>query len=153
MSIRQPHSPVKSITDTGTSGQTNYDFILPQDADNFVVRAYTGATFTGTSPTCDIYVQTTPDGGVNYYDMANLGQITAAVPIDSAIFAGFSTLSDKGTGSIIGAPKASNLSGKVYSGLPIMGRACRITIKYGGTQVANTGITVDVFVNQQSATA
>lgn len=149
--IRTPNSPIKSITDTGTSGATNYDFILPQDIDGIVVRAYTGATFTGTNPTADIYVITQASDG-NWYDLGNLGQITAAVPVDSAIFDCYSTLPSAplGSGSIVGAPKASNLSGKRHSGLPIMGRNMRIQIKYGGTQLANTGVTVDVFAHQQS---
>jgi hypothetical protein len=151
MSIRQPSSPIKTIVDTNTSSQTNYDFLLPQDIDSITVRAYTGVTFTGTAPTCDIYVQTQASDG-NWYDMGNLGQITAAIPIDSAIFDTYSTFASSplGSGSIIGAPKASNLSAKRHSGLPILGLACRITIKYGGTQVTNTGVTVNVFAHQQS---
>lgn len=153
MSIRTPNAPIKSITDTGTSGATNYDFLLPQDVDAVTVRAYTGATFTGTNPTCNIYVLTQASDG-NWYDMGNLGTFTAAVPIDNAAFDAYSTMpSQTRSGSILAAGSASAVSGKVHTGMPIMGRNTRIRIAYGGTQVANTGVTVDVFAHQQSATA
>ena len=151
MSLRNPIA-IRSITDTGTSGAVNYDFLLPQDLDQVTFRL-TAGTFTGTNPTCDVYIQTSPDGGTTWYDVCNLGQITAAVTAQNARFA-FASASGhikrtQGASVLdIGAAAASTTSSSAYTGVPLLGQAMRITFKYGGTQLANAGVRVDLYGNQ-----
>lgn len=157
MSIRIPTSPALTFTSTATSGTDSQTVILPQDVDNVTVKL-TADTFTGTNPTCDVYIQTSDDGGTTWYDMGNLGQVTAAIVNQNARWGFFSTLGGpkrtQGASVLdIGAAAASTAGVQSYTGLPIMGRALRVFLKYGGTQLANSGITVKVYTNQQSATA
>jgi hypothetical protein len=147
MSIRQPLYVVKQITNTETSGTTNYDFMLPQDCDSVSVRAYTG-TFTGTSPTIDIYVQTTPDGGSTWYDMVHMTQITAAV---SKSLAQWARLGVSTQGTTTSTSGCSTLGSGLVSPLPILSQFMRIAVKLGGTQVVNAGTVIEVFANSQSA--
>lgn len=156
MAIRLP-SVVKQITDTTTTGVTNYDFLLPQDTDNVVVKLYTG-TFTGTNPTLDVYVQTTDDGGATWYDMGHFPQSVAAVSKSAAQWAFFSTLGGpkrtQGASVLdIGNATSSSIGVGQYTGLPLLGQLMRIAVKIGGTQVANAGTVITVLANNQSATA
>lgn len=159
MSIRLPLTTVLSITDTATSGTVAYPFQAPQDTDNFVVKFYTGATFTGTNPTLDVYFQTSDDGGSTWYDVCNLGQIVAAVSAQNARWATVPVLGamERTQGAsvlAIGAAAASTAATSAYTGIPALSAFNRIFLKYGGTQVANTtGVQVRVYANQQSATA
>lgn len=154
MSIRQPLVVIKQVTDTGTSGTTAYPFFIPQDCDNIVIKVNTGATFTGTNPTCNVILQTSDDGGTTWYDCANVGTITAAVVAANALWASVPvSVAVARSGSIIGAAGASTLAGAQQSGLPLLSQYARFTVTYGGTQLANTGVTVKVMANSQSATA
>lgn len=154
MAIRLPLTVVKTIVDTGTSGATNYDFIIPQDIDDLVFKVSTGATFTGTNPTCDIYVQTTDDGGTTWYDCANITQLTAAVTNMNAVFATVPVASAMRTSgaSVLatGGAAASTTTARQFTGVPILSPLLRVTLKYGGTQLANTAVTVKVMANSQA---
>lgn len=154
MSIRTPIS-VKSITDTNTSGTTNYDFYLPDDTDNITCKVYTGATFTGTNPTLDVYFMTTDDGGATWYDMGAIPQQTAAVTKTNALWAYFGVVGNpkrtQGASVLdIGSAPTSTTTAGRYTGLPLLSKLVRVAIKYGGTQVANTGVEVRVYANSQS---
>lgn len=155
MAIRTPIL-VKSITDTNTSGVTNYDFFIPQDTDDVVVKLYTGATFTGTNPTLDVYVQTTDDGGATWYDVCHFPQLTAAALKAAAYWAFASAVGQakrtQGASWLdIGVATSSSTGVAQYTGLPLMSTFMRIAIKYGGTQVANTGVEVRVYANHQAS--
>jgi hypothetical protein len=148
MAISRPTKNVKSITDTSTSGIVNYPFFVPESTNSIVVRVYAG-TFTGTSPTCDVYVQTTEDGGTNWRDCGRFTQITASGTIEAAQFMPVSAISSiGGQGDVtayISSVQASMLAASRQSGLPLMGKYNRISIKYGGTIGVNGGVQVDVF--------
>jgi hypothetical protein len=154
MSIRFPLQTIKSIKDTGTTGSvTANTFILPQDCDSVVVKAYTGATFTGTNPTCQIWLQTTDDGGSTWYDVFSLPIITAAIDKAAALWGTATVLGQKSQGSVIGAATVSTLGSARQGGLPILSRLNRILITYGGTQLTNTGVEIRVMANSQSRAA
>lgn len=152
MAIRFPLQVVKSITNTATTGTTNYDFFLPQDCDSIAVKLYTG-TFTGTSPTLNVFVQTTDDGGTTWYDLIHLPQLVAAVTKNNANWAtagvstGFSVASASGCSTLgvsgIGAVAA----------IPILSRNMRVAVIIGGTQVVNSGTEIRVYANSQSRAA
>lgn len=147
MSIRFPLQVVKSITCTATTGTTNYDFFLPQDCDSIVVKYYTGATFTGTSPTCNVFVQTTDDGGTTWYDVVKFTQIVAAVTKTNAAWATIGVNTSRATASVSGC---STLTAGTQATLPILSRNMRIAVIVGGTQVANDGVEIRVYANSQS---
>ena len=146
MSIRTPIL-VKSITNTATTGTTNYDFNLPQDCDSVAVKIYT-STFTGTNPTLDVYVQTTDDGGTTWYDLAHSPQLVAAVTKQNANWIFVSNAGHKIANSVSGA---STLGAGVTSGVPILSQFMRVAVIIGGTQVANAGTEIRVYAANQSA--
>lgn len=152
MGLKLPLKNVLSVTDTNTSGTANYLFTIPQDAQSIVVRLKTGATFTGTSPTLDCYIQTTEDGGTTWRDCVNMGQLTAAVNNDSARFQVIPVAGaggGRGLGAFIGSVQASTTATNVVTGLPLLSTTGRVFLKYGGTQLTNTNVLVDIFVNSQ----
>lgn len=159
MSIRIPSSPVLDYTSTiATATTDSATVLLPQDCDSVTVKVW-APTFGATSD--DIYIQTSPDGGTTWYDMGNMGQITAAVVEQNALFGFFSTLGQPRTNAAsvsaggaqagIGACAASTATAKTYTGLPIMGRNFRVYFKMAGSGASS--VRVQVFANQQSATA
>ncbi len=151
MSIRIPNSPVLDITSvlaTATADLTN-TCLLPQDTDSIAVFVW-APTFGLT--TSDLYFQTSPDGGANWYDMGNV-QITAAVVQQNARVATFNVIaaierSSAGVNSAIGACAASTVGANLYSGCPIMGRNFRVAIKTTGTGAST--VRCQVFVQNQS---
>jgi hypothetical protein len=157
MSIRLPLTAVLNFTDTSTSGTANQTVLLPQDTDNVSVKL-SAANFAGTNPTCDVYIQTSDDGGTTWYDMANMGQLTSSLAASNARWAYFSTVGQakrtQGASWLdIGGAAASSTGIQAYSGLPLLGRNLRVFLKYGGTQLVNAGVTVNIFANSQSASA
>ncbi len=155
MSIRLPLKTLVAVNDTATTGTASYNFFVPQDSEGIVVKAYTGATFTGTNPTVDIYIQTSDDGGTTWYDTCNLGQFTAAVSAQNARWAAIPVavpLARTQGASVlaIGAAAASTATVQQYTGIPVLGQINRVYLKYGGTQLTNSGVLVNVYSNSQS---
>ena len=145
MAIRRPNL-VKSITNTATTGTTNYNFVVPQDCDSLVVKLYTG-TFTGTNPTLDVYVQTTDDGGATWYDVAHFPQLVAAVTKNNANWAVIGTQTSFVTNSVSGA---STLGAGKNATIGLLSEFVRVAVIIGGTQVANAGTEIRVYANSQS---
>lgn len=150
MSLRFPLTVVKSITNTRTSaGTDNYAFFLPTDLDSLVVKLYTG-TFTGTSPTIDIWVQTSDDAGTTWYDVAHMTQLVAEVTKQNANWLSLPVVAHGTTTSVSGA---STLAADKIATLPIMSKYMNIAVKIGGTQVVNAGVEIRVYANSQSRAA
>ena len=151
MSIRFPLTVVKSITNTRTAaGTDNYAFFVPQDLDSLVVKLYTG-TFTGTSPTIDVYVQTTDDGGTTWYDVAHFAQATAAIPKQLAEWVTIPVNSN--IKSVPSTSGTSQLGASLISTVPLLSKEVNIAVKIGGTQVVNAGTEIRVYANSQSRAA
>lgn len=106
-------------------------FSLPQ-ADSYAFIADVG-TITGTSPTFDICIQQSPDGGTTWYDWWRFAQITSAAvrrittqPMQGRGEAGAeAAIGTAGTGGALAtnAPAVSNFSSGVF----------RVKITVGGT--------------------
>ena len=145
MSIRIPIQKIR-ITDTALTGNVNYNVTLQQDVSAVTFKMQAG-TFTGTSPTCDVYVLTTDDGGVTYYDVAHFKQVTATISNAAAQFVTI-PIDGAGTTSLgsgyIGSVSASTTAASKASGLPILSQLIQITFSYGGTVGVNAGVIVDV---------
>lgn len=161
MSIRTPNSPVLAFRSSIASAVTDAaTVILPQDTDSisvFLTSSVFGIT------TLDTYIQTSPDGGATWIDMANMGQVTGttgATPttaLQQPIVAHFDsvgapvrTTSSIGGGSVVGIVKvgASVASGGTYTGVPLMGRNLRIFHKATGTGASD--ILTQVYVHNQA---
>jgi len=152
MGLRIPLKNILSVSDTGTSGTVSKPFNIPQDADSIVVRLYAG-TFSGTSPTADVYVQTSEDGGTTWRDCVHFSQITAAVALQNASFQPVSVAGAggaRGLTAYVGSVAASTAAAGVATGLPLLGTYNRVYIVYGGTIGTNSGINVDVLVPSQN---
>ena len=155
MSFRGPLQVIKQISDTSTTGTVNTTFLLPQDIDSLVVKLWTGTTFSGTSPTADVYCQTTDDGGTTWYDCGRFDQLTTAVtnanakwmeiPIQNS--AANTPLGKGYTGSVA----SSTIGVASVSGLPILSQLFRVAIVYGGTIGTNSAINVNVLANNQAS--
>lgn len=165
MSIRVPNSPVLTFTSSIASAVTDAaTCLLPQDTDSITVMV-TSSVF-GIS-TLNTYVQTTPDGGVTWIDMGNIGQITGttgATPTTAlqqpwvAHFDSVGAQAGQGTSSVvlvgsvvsrnIGQQGASVAVAGQYTGVPLMSRLIRIFHKATGTGASD--IQTRVFVHNQS---
>lgn len=172
MSIRLPLKTVLSYNDSGNVGATSVvskTFNIPQDTDNIVVKM-SKASITGSTPTVDVYLQTSDDGGTTFYDVlhlptivgttiANAGALWGSAPVIGAgMRSTASPVASTASGttqvsvlSVTGNASVRGLAAGTVSGLPILGIQNRIQISYGGTITTNDDLLVQVKVNSQSA--
>lgn len=167
MAIRLPLKTVLDVTHTNqgttsTIGGWAYDFQIPQDTDNVVVKMSASVVAGGMSA----IFQTSDDGGTTYYDVARTSIVsnsgaTAKAGADAqwlsipTISTGVRTNITKSasilTGSI-GTASASTLGSQEISGLPILGPQNRIFLISTGN-ATSISTNVKVYANSQSATA
>lgn len=165
MSIRQPNSPVLAFHSSIASAVTDAaTVILPQDTDSITVFL-TSSVFGIT--TLNTYIQTSPDGGTTWLDMANMGVMTAttgATPVTALqqpFVASFNVVGQSqanGSSSVISVGSvvtrdinklgASVAAAGTYTGLPIMGKNLRIFHVATGTGASD--IFTQVYVQNQS---
>lgn len=163
MGIRLPTTTVltATTTDVGTSsvaGGLGFPFQIPQDTDNIVVKFQASVITGGMS----VILQTSDDGGTNYYDVARTSIVSSAnaqtaqwisAPVISpginprTTFAGASII-----GGTIGSAAASTLASGQVSGLPILGIQNRLFFIYSGG-ITVSSVVATVKVNNQSAHA
>lgn len=152
MAIRQVATarPIKQVVDVALTGTINYNFNVDTDISNLVMKMSVG-TFSGTSPTADVYLQTTDDGGTTWYDLAHFAQVTTAITNANALFM---TIPVDGcssrTNGYTGASAAASLGASTVAGIPLLSNFVRLSIVYGGTIGTNAGITVTVLETSQS---
>lgn len=138
-------------TDLVTAG---YTFMAPTDITSLTFKMQTigGAALTGTSPTLNVYIQTTDDGGATWYDCAAFTQLTtnsltnaaalwAVVPVDGTAAK---------TNGYTGVATAASITAANLSGLPILSQLVKISFVYGGTVATNAGVKIDVKATQAS---
>ena len=118
----------KNITAT-SSGNTTV--VIPvNDFDSFIAKLVV-TTLSGTSPTLDVYIQTTDDGGTTWFDAAHFTQYSAASTNPN-----WMTIHVEGGDGVI-----STLGGEIgdatiaasKTGVPLMDKLVRIKYVYGGT--------------------
>lgn len=133
-----------SFAATGTSSSTvftlaNFDF-------NCMVAKLYDTTLAGTSPTLDVYLQTSDDGGVTFYDLAHFTQLTTTVTLQNAYFAQV----EKGITGYIGQPKNINIAAASVSGLPLLSRTMKAVYTYGGT-IGSSNMSLQLYLTDQDA--
>lgn len=168
MSIRRPSSPVLAFRSSIASAVTDATtVILPQDTD--AVTVFLTSSVFGIS-TLNTYIQTSPDGGTTWIDMANMGVVTGttgattATALQQPIVAHFDTVgahASMGTASVVNVGSvvtkginklgASVATAGTYTGVPLMGQNLRVFHVATGTGASD--ILVQVYAHQQSATA
>lgn len=146
------------------AGGTAFNFTLPQDTDNVVVKFTASVTGGGVSAT----FQTTDDGGSTWFDVARTSTVSNArslnaewmsIPVISTGIGSTPQTSVVFTGSVvafsrtIGSAAASTLGQSQISGLPIMSPLNRIFFITTGAVSATSLIQAVVKANSQSATA
>lgn len=172
MSIRLPLQTVLDQNNSvevgsgpaSTAGGIAYQFTIPQDADNIVVKFQASILAGGASAT----LQTTDDGGTTWYDVARTSIVSNAnatnaewlsAPVIGMGFRPTYGVASVGTGtavsilSTIGTAAASTLSQKEFSGLPILSQRGRVFIRYTAAVTSVISERIKVSANSQSATA
>ena len=107
--IRQ-NAPAAIHTTTDTTGVTGSEVwtLTALDFNGLLVR-YTPTFTGGTSPTCDVVIQSSPDGGTTFYDIAHMTQGTSTLTVGNAFLAVIGNLQP--TNSYIGTTgKAASLA-------------------------------------------
>jgi hypothetical protein len=163
MSIRLPLQTVFDYTHTnqGTTsvaGGWAYNFKLPQDTDNVVVKLVASVVAGGVSA----IFQTSDDGGTTYYDVARTSIVSAngagaasqwmSIPTVSGGLRTAVTQSASVITAGVGSASASTLGSQQVSGLPVLGLQNRIFLISTGN-ATDISARVQVMVNNQSATA
>lgn len=129
--IRQPLQAINTFSTTSTTSSSS-TFIAPNNDYLSLVGKLTVTTLSGgTSPTLDVYYQTTDDGGTTWYDVAHLTQATGATtsPIWTTVNSGSQTTAVHGA-----VGDATVTAGNV--GIPLLSRNIRIKYVYAGSPTA-----------------
>jgi hypothetical protein len=164
MAIRLPLTTVLDTTQTNqgstsTAGGWAYNFKLPPDTDNVVVKFTPSVTAGGVSA----IFQTSDDGGTTFFDVArtsiasqnSLGAAPQwlSIPVISGGINPQVVVSASVVGAAIGGTAgASMLSSGQVSGLPVLGIQNRIFVISTGNATAISG-RIQVMVNSQSRNA
>ena len=160
MAINSPTRVILDQTNTSlgagsVAGGFAYTFNLPSDVTTIAVRWRPSVT-TGHF---GAILQTSPDGGTTYYDVARTSTISAANAVTAQWLTGSTIMPGVRTAVIqsasvisagIGAAGASTLGSQQVSGLPLMGTANRIFLILGGAADVNDGSRVEVFATGQT---
>jgi hypothetical protein len=179
MSIRLPLTTVLNAQNNGllgvasTNGGIANTFLIPQDADNIVVKFMASTAGAGVSTV----LQTSDDGGTNWYDVARTSIVSNSVgqnaewlsipvigigakttvlnvTVTSSIITPDSVFSTSGSGSASiyqGIGKATSVAAGGVTGLPILGRNARTFMIVGAAVTGVCSVTTQVMVNSQSA--
>lgn len=76
--LRQPNRKFSVFPSAAVTGSSTSTVQLPEGDFGSVTYKLTCSQASGTSPTLDVYLQTTDDGGTTFYDMAHFVQLSAS---------------------------------------------------------------------------
>lgn len=142
MAIRFPLQNYTLWSDTVTATGNGTAVVLPyHDFDSAVLELGVSAA-SGTTPTLDVYVQTSLDGGTNWLDMVHFTQLTTTTT--DSLFAVLSLDSARHVG-VVGSKTitAGNM------GVPMLAPIMRVAYTVGGTTPSFTA-SVKLHVNNAS---
>lgn len=151
MAIRIPTQAVLDYNDVGNvgagsvAGGVAVTFNMPQDSNNVAIFLTASVVGGGVSAT----LQTSPDGGTTFYDVARSSVVSNA----NATTGEWITASTIPNTQALGSAAASSLGVGAESGLPILGMHNRVFLRYTAAVTANALSRVQVFVNEQSSSA
>ena len=163
--LDQNNSTVVATGPASTAGGIAYNFTLPQDCDNVVLKFAASILAGGVSAT----LQTTDDGGTTWWDLARTSIVSNAnalvtaewlsIPVAGQGYRPTQGVASVGTGtavsvlSVTGRAGASTLAQKDFSGLPILSQRGRVFLQYTAAVTSVLSERITVMANSQSATA
>lgn len=147
MPLRQALKTHNFVASSAKGSSSNTTALLPESVydSNSLTFKLACTAVSGTSPTADVYLQTTIDGGTNWLDCGHFAQLTAAathfmtIPIAA------------GTGVNNTSPSDAGLGAGSAAGLPIMDRNFRVKWVIGGSATPTVTFSVDILANNQNA--
>lgn len=156
------NKPTRVILDTSNtdlggasvSGGYAYNFELPSDVTTIAVR-FRPSVITGHM---GLILQTSPDGGTNYYDVARTSTMSIAYAANAQWLVASSItpgINPRGsgttsiTGGAVGTATASSLGSSQVSGLPLLSPTNRLFMILGGAATVNDGSRAEVFATGQ----
>ncbi len=129
--IRQPLQAIQTLTVTATTSSST-SFIAPNNDYFSLVGKLSVTTLSGgTSPTLDVYVQTTDDGGTTWFDVAHFTQATGATANPLWHILPNSQAGSAGVGAVGDKTISANAAG-----VPILSRNIKISYVYAGSPSA-----------------
>ena len=169
MSIRLPlstlldvnNSTINSTGPASVNGGVAHPFLIPQDTDNIIVK-FTASVMAGGA---SAVLQTSDDGGTNWYDVARTSIVSNAIGQNaqwlSTPVIGIGVRTTLMNNSVAGGQavasiyqatgQATSLAQLSVSGLPILGRNARVFLLYTAAVTSIISERVTVSANSQSA--
>lgn len=138
--LRQPLVTKRLATGSSITADTNYDNLLPDFDSHSVTFKAKVTAMAGTSPTLDLYIQTTDDGGTTWYDCAHFTQISA-----SAADPVWATVTVDAGDIVMHDSVGSKTLSAGTAGLPILSNLVRVVADIGGTS-PSASFTVDALL-------
>lgn len=120
-------------TASGDSGAIN----LPVRGQDSVLIEFACTAVTGTSPTLDLYIQESLDGGVTFVDIAHFAQATAALTNPSRLRLSARNVERASDAIVTGVGDATTAAASL-SGIPLISNALRVKWVVGGTSPSFT---------------
>jgi hypothetical protein len=140
--LRQPNRTIYTKNITSTSSGTDAFVIDVNDFDSVLFKLDVATLSGGTSPTIDVYFQTSLDGGSTFKDVCHFAQITAATT--NSLFAISSSVKDAYIGAV---GDASISAGSV--GIPVASKYARLKYVISGSPTSVDFTASAILVNQQ----
>lgn len=145
--LGQTTKVTRIATLTAVTASANYPLQLTEPVLNGIVLDVNLTAVTGTTPTLDLYFQTSKDGGSTWLDMAHLTQLITTTA--NHVFVSVPTISPSVLCGQVGDATAS--AGTV-TGLPMLSPNVRVKAIIAGTSPVFTG-TIDILIPEQPSIA
>lgn len=124
-------------TSTQTTGQTSANLTMPMlDSIRFVLEVQ---TVSGTNPTMDVWLDTSADGGSNYYPFLKFAQATTTgqgQQITMRTYLGIGDAATSAVAPLLGSVDGTTGSGTILQNGPIDPRQIKIRTLIGATTSA-----------------
>ena len=141
--LRIPLTTLNTVTVASATADSTSTIVIPtNDWDGLLFKLLVTDISGGTSPTLDVYVQTTLDGGSNWLDVCHFTQITATT--SNPVF--IQVPQDRN--AVIGAVGDATI-GSGALGVPVLSKSMRIKYVLGGSP-SSVSFTVAVIAPQES---
>ena len=135
MAIRYPLQQYAALASTAlTATAAGAAFTLPYTDFDSLVLSLNVTAASGTTPTMDMYLQTTTDGGTTWFDVVHFAQVTAALTNPS-----FAVVPAGDAARYVGAVGSKTIAASTM-GLPLLSNTMRIAYTIAGTTPSFTTV-------------
>jgi hypothetical protein len=146
MGLRKPittYTMTSQVSTTGATGSSGPIVLRDFDYSDIVFQLSASA-MSGTNPTLDVYIQTSPDYGATWYDMIRLPRLTASGANPSW---GVASVGGNSSIGAVGAATISSTGGGI--GVPLLSNTVQVYWALGGTS-PSASFTVNALLNDSS---